>query len=258
VAELSHLQHCTYYQAKRPSAILPRLRPRHDRTSKLYTLFAQLGNEKTLRHGGEPTANLSYNRLLMENPASESGKEKVGVRQKGQLMSASEIDRTLVRLAHEIVERNNGCENLVFVGIRRRGVPLAERLARKIGEIEKVTPSVGTLDITFYRDDLSTVDHKPVVQERALPFSVEGMKVILVDDVLYTGRTTRAALDALVAQGRPQRVELCALVDRGHRELPIQADYVGRVVQTSDRDVIEVRLREVDNEERVMLCERTQ
>jgi pyrimidine operon attenuation protein / uracil phosphoribosyltransferase len=203
-------------------------------------------------------ANLGYNRVRMENSASESGKGKVGVREKGQLMSASEIDRTLVRLAHEIVERNNGCKDLVFVGVRRRGVPLAERLARKIGEIEKLTPPpVGTLDITFYRDDLSTVDHKPVVQERSLPFSVEGMNVILVDDVLYTGRTTRAALDALVAQGRPRRVELCTLIDRGHRELPIQADYVGRVVQTSDREVIEVRLREVDDEERVMRCEKT-
>ena len=192
----------------------------------------------------------------MENGASESSKQKSGVREKGQLMSATEIDRSLVRLAHEIVERNNGCQDLVFVGIRRRGVPLAERLSRKIGEIEKLTPPVGTLDITFYRDDLSTVDQKPVVQEGVLPFSVEGMNVILVDDVLYTGRTTRAALDALVAQGRPRRVELCVLIDRGHRELPIQADYVGRVVQTADREVIEVRLREVDSEERVMLCER--
>jgi pyrimidine operon attenuation protein / uracil phosphoribosyltransferase len=193
----------------------------------------------------------------MEKPGSEACKKQGAVREKGQLMSASEIDRTLVRLAHEIVERNSGGEDLVFVGIRRRGVPLAERLARKIGEIERQAPPVGTLDITFYRDDLSTIDHKPVVQKSALPFSVEGMKVILVDDVLYTGRTTRAALDALVAQGRPRRVELCALIDREHRELPIQADYVGRVVQTSDSEVIEVRLREVDGEERVMLCERS-
>lgn len=199
-----------------------------------------------------------YNRLPMEKAGSESrNKKKAVLRQKGQLMSASEIDRTLVRLAHEIVERNNGSEALVFVGIRRRGVPLAERLARKIGEIEQVTPPVGTLDITLYRDDLSTIDHKPVVQEPSLPFSVEGMNVVLVDDVLYTGRTTRAALDALVAQGRPRRVELCALIDRGHRELPIQADYVGRAVQTSDSEVIEVLLREVDGEERVILCEKS-
>jgi pyrimidine operon attenuation protein/uracil phosphoribosyltransferase len=183
---------------------------------------------------------------------------KAGVREKSQLMSASEIDRTLVRLAHEIVERNNGGEGLVFVGIRRRGVPLASRLAQKISEIEKIAVPVGILDITFYRDDLSTVDQKPVVQKGILPFSVKDKKVIMVDDVLYTGRTTRAALDALVDQGRPRRVELCVLIDRGHRELPIQANYVGRVIQTSDIEVIEVRLQEVDHEERVMLCERTQ
>jgi len=182
---------------------------------------------------------------------------KAGVREKNQLMSASEIDRTLVRLAHEIVERNNGGEGLVFVGIRRRGVPLASRLAQKISEIEKIAIPVGILDITFYRDDLSTVDQKPVVQQGILPFSVKDKKVIMVDDVLYTGRTTRAALDALVDQGRPRRVELCVLIDRGHRELPIQANYVGRVIQTSDIEVIEVRLQEVDHEERVMLCERT-
>lgn len=181
---------------------------------------------------------------------------KVGVREKAQLMSASEIERTLVRLAHEIVERNNGSEGLVFVGIRRRGVPLASRLAQKIAEFEKVATPVGILDITFYRDDLSTVDQKPVVQKSALAFSVKDKTVIMVDDVLYTGRTTRAALDALVEQGRPRRVELCVLIDRGHRELPIQANYIGRVVQTADNEVIEVRLHEVDQEDRVMLCEK--
>jgi pyrimidine operon attenuation protein/uracil phosphoribosyltransferase len=170
-------------------------------------------------------------------------------------MSASEIDRTVVRLAHEILERNNGLDGLVLVGIRRRGVPLAERLARKMTEIERTTPPVETLDITFYRDDLSSVDQKPVVQPSA-PFSVEAKTAILVDDVLYTGRTTRAALDALLKHGRPRRVELCVLIDRGHRELPIQANYVGRVVQTTDNEIIEVRLREVDNQDRVMLCER--
>jgi pyrimidine operon attenuation protein/uracil phosphoribosyltransferase len=175
------------------------------------------------------------------------------VREKSQLMSASEIDRTVVRLAHEILERNNGLEGLVLVGIRRRGVPLAERLARKMTEIEKTAPPVETLDITLHRDDLSSVDQKPVVQAR---FSVEGKTVILVDDVLYTGRTTRAALDALLDHGRPRRVELCVLIDRGHRELPIQANYVGRVLPTSDSEMIAVRLREVDNQDRVMLCER--
>jgi len=178
------------------------------------------------------------------------------VREKSQLMSASEIDRTLVRLANEILERNNGLAGVVLVGIRRRGVPLAERLARKMTEIEKTSPPVETLDITFYRDDLSTVAQKPVVQEIPSAFTVEGKTVILVDDVLYTGRTTRAALDALLDHGRPQRVDLCVLIDRGHRELPIQANHVGRVIQTSDAEVIEVRLREIDGEEKVKLCER--
>ena len=179
-----------------------------------------------------------------------------GVREKSQLMSASEIDRTLVRLSNEILERNNGLAGVVLVGIRRRGVPLAERLAKKMMEIEKTAPPVETLDITFYRDDLSTVAQKPVVHEVSSAFTVEGKTVILVDDVLYTGRTTRAALDALLAHGRPQRVDLCVLIDRGHRELPIQANYVGRVIQTSDTEVIEVRLREIDNHDKVMLCER--
>lgn len=178
------------------------------------------------------------------------------IHEKSQLMSASEIDRTLVRLANEILERNNGVLGVVLVGIRRRGVPLAERLAKKMMEIEKTAPPVETLDITFYRDDLSTVAQKPVVQEIPSAFTVEGKTVILVDDVLYTGRTTRAALDALLDHGRPQRVDLCVLIDRGHRELPIQANYVGRVIQTSDTEVIEVRLREIDNQEKVMLCER--
>ena len=190
----------------------------------------------------------------MENA---SVKPKVAeVREKSQLMSASEIDRTLVRLANEILERNNGLAGVVLVGIRRRGFPLAERLAKKMMEIEKTAPPVETIDITFYRDDLSTVAPKPVVHEVPSAFTVEGRTVILVDDVLYTGRTTRAALDALLDHGRPQRVDLCVLIDRGHRELPIQANYVGRVIQTSDTEVIEVRLREIDNQEKVILCER--
>lgn len=177
-------------------------------------------------------------------------------REKAQLMSASEIDRTLLRLAHEIVERNNGAKDVVLVGVRRRGVPLASRLAQNIADIEKVATPVGILDITYYRDDLSKISQKPVVERATLPFPVEDKTVILVDDVLYTGRTTRAALDALMDHGRPRRVELCVLIDRGHRELPIQANYVGRVVQTATNEVIEVRLREVDPEERVVLCEK--
>jgi len=189
--------------------------------------------------------------------STTAGSAKARVREKSQLMSASEIDRTLLRLAYEIAERHNGAEGLAFVGVKRRGVPLAQRLAAKVGEMEKGAPPVAILDITFYRDDLSTVDVKPVVQKQQAPFSLEARDVVLVDDVLYTGRTTRAALDALVDMGRARRVELCVLIDRGHRELPIHADYVGRTVQTADNEVIEVRLREVDNEERVMLCERT-
>ena len=189
----------------------------------------------------------------MESAASVRSKPAV-VREKSQLMSASEIDRTLVRLAHEILERHNGLEEVVLVGIRRRGVPLAERLAKKMTEIEKTAPPVEMLDITLHRDDLLRIAPKPVLPP-PLRFSVEGKTVILVDDVLYTGRTTRAALDALVDHGRARRVELCVLIDRGHRELPIQADYVGRVLQTSGTEVIEVRVQEVDGQDRVMLCE---
>jgi pyrimidine operon attenuation protein/uracil phosphoribosyltransferase len=188
--------------------------------------------------------------------ARKATNAEAGLREKAQLMSSSEIDRTLVRLAHEIVERNNGAAGLVLVGVRRRGLPLAERLAKKIADIEKVRPPVGTIDITFYRDDRSGGAREARGQETSIPFSVEDKTVILVDDVLYTGRSTRAALDALVDHGRPRRVELCVLIDRGHRELPIQANYVGRVIQTTEIDSVEVHLHEVDNEDRVVLCEK--
>ena len=193
----------------------------------------------------------------MANSKAAVGKSaRDPIQEKTQLMSATEIDRTLMRLAHEIVERHNGVEGLLLVGIRRRGVPLAERLANKIAEMEKVSLPVGALDITFHRDDVSRAEQGPVVRPSPLPFSVEDKTVILVDDVLYTGRTARAALDALVAHGRPQRVELCVLIDRGHRELPIQANYVGRVIQTAGQEYIDVRLREVDDLDHVLLCEK--
>jgi len=179
-------------------------------------------------------------------------------REKSQLMSASEIDRTLVRLAHEILEKSADLDKLAFIGIRRRGVPLAQRLAKKIEAIEKRVVPVGILDIKLYRDDLSTVGSKPVVRESQIDFSVQGKDIILMDDVLYTGRTIRAALDALFDHGRPARVQLLVLIDRGHRELPIEARFVGRKVQTSDAEIIEVKFQEIDGLEKVLLCERTE
>lgn len=178
------------------------------------------------------------------------------LREKGRIMSASEIERTLVRLAHQIIEKNNGAATIGLVGIKRRGVPLAERLGTLISGIEKHPVDTGVLDISFYRDDLSTRDVRPVVVQGSLGFDVNGRDVILIDDVLYTGRTIRAALDALFDHGRPRRVQLLVLIDRGHRELPIEATFVGRSVPTSQREIIEVKLREVDNDEQVLLVER--
>ena len=178
------------------------------------------------------------------------------LKEKAQLMSASEIERTLVRLVHEIIEKNNGAGELGIVGIRRRGVFLAQRLGEMIQRIEKTPVPVGTLDISLYRDDLSTVGPKPVVQEADIGFPITGKNIVLTDDVLYTGRTTRAALDALFRQGRPKGVQLCVLIDRGHRELPIEATFVGRKVQTTDQEIIEVKLREIDGTEKVLLVEK--
>ena len=177
-------------------------------------------------------------------------------RDKAQLMSASEIDRTLVRLAHEILEKTDNLNRLAFIGIRRRGVPLAQRLAEKIKTLEKLVVPVGILDINLYRDDLSTVSEKPVHNATEINFPVTGKDVILMDDVLYTGRTVRAALDALFDQGRPARVQLLVLIDRGWRELPIEARYVGRMVQTSTNEIIEVKFQEVDQMEKVLLVEK--
>ena len=180
----------------------------------------------------------------------------VEIHQTAQLMSASEVERTLIRLAHEILEKNNGVEDLALVGIRRRGVPLAERLAKIIQRIEKKPVMLGTLDITLYRDDLSTLGSKPVVQKHEMEIPITGKSVVLVDDVLYTGRTTRAAMDALFRAGRPRRLQLCVLIDRGHRELPIEAAFVGRTVKTTENQIIEVKLREVDDAEKVLLMEK--
>jgi pyrimidine operon attenuation protein / uracil phosphoribosyltransferase len=181
-----------------------------------------------------------------------------GLREKNRIMSASEIERTLIRLAHQIIEKNNGAQNLGLVGIKRRGVPLAVRLGNLITAIEKKPVNTGVLDINFYRDDLSTRDIRPVVVPGAIGFDIVGRDIILIDDVLYTGRTIRAALDALFDHGRPRRVQLLVLIDRGHRELPIEATFVGRTVPTSSREIIEVKLKEVDNDEQVLLVERVE
>jgi pyrimidine operon attenuation protein/uracil phosphoribosyltransferase len=180
------------------------------------------------------------------------------VREKKQLMSASEMDRTMVRLAHEVLEKTTDLKHLAFVGIKRRGVPLAERLAAKIESLEKVKVPVGILDINLYRDDLSTVAERPVLNARQIDFPVVGKDIVLMDDVLYTGRTIRSALDALFDHGRPARVKLLVLIDRGHRELPIEARYVGRMVQTSANEIIEVKFQEVDAQEKVLLVERVE
>ena len=178
--------------------------------------------------------------------------------EKSQLMSATEIDRTLQRVAHEIVERSGGTQNLALIGIRRRGVPLANRIAKAMREIDRVEVPVGTLDITLYRDDLSKVAAHPVIQSSDINFSVDDKDLILVDDVLYTGRTARAAMNALFDLGRPRSLRLCVLIDRGHREMPIEAGFVGRMVQTSDTEIIEVKLREIDQDERVILVDRVE
>ncbi len=181
---------------------------------------------------------------------------KAKLREKAQLMSASEIERTMVRLAHEIIEKNDGIRDLALVGIKRRGVPIAQRLAKIIQRIEGTAVPVGILDISLYRDDLSTVGERPVVQKRDMGCEVEDQNVVLCDDVLYTGRTTRAALDALVDHGRPRRVQLLVLIDRGHRELPIEAGFVGRTVQTTRNEIIEVKFQETDSLEKVLLVEK--
>ena len=180
---------------------------------------------------------------------------KLDLIEKAQIMDEAGIGRVLTRIAHEIVERNKGVQDLMLVGIRTRGVPLSQRLAERIAAIEGKIVPVGILDITLYRDDLSTIAEQPVVHETKLPSNINGKIVVLVDDVLFTGRTTRAALDALVDYGRPRQIQLAILIDRGHRELPIRADYVGKNVPTARREIVSVRLRDIDGEERVLIEE---
>ncbi len=176
-------------------------------------------------------------------------------REKARIMDRDSVRRALIRIAHEIVERNKGTDDLVIVGIRRRGVIIAQRLASFVKEIETKAVPTGILDITLYRDDLTTRADQPLVQKTEIPFSITGKKVVLVDDVLYTGRTIRAAMDALIDLGRPQMIQLAVLIDRGHRELPIRADYVGKNVPTSKRENVSVLIQEFDDEDGVMIEE---
>jgi len=179
----------------------------------------------------------------------------VQLRDKNVIMDEMAMKRALTRIAHEIIERNKGVDNVAVVGIRRRGGPLAQRLAARIQEIEGVNVPVGILDITLYRDDLTTLSSQPQVRRTEVDFDVSGMNVVLVDDVLYTGRTIRAALDALIDLGRPKSIQLAVLIDRGHRELPIKADFIGKNVPTSRQEVISVQVKEIDTKDEVVIQE---
>jgi pyrimidine operon attenuation protein/uracil phosphoribosyltransferase len=174
------------------------------------------------------------------------------LREKAQVLDEAALDRALTRISHEILERNGGAKDLAFVGLRTRGVTLAQRLAVKLAGIDGTTVPVGTLDITLYRDDLD-MRGAPVIRGTDIPFSIKNKTVVLVDDVLYTGRTIRAALDALIDLGRPRMIQLAILVDRGHRELPIRPDFIGKNLPTSNRESVAVRLREHDGEDRVVI-----
>jgi pyrimidine operon attenuation protein/uracil phosphoribosyltransferase len=179
-----------------------------------------------------------------------------GYTERQVLMDRDRLSRSLARMAHEILERHPEMEGVVLVGVRSRGVPLARRLAEKIRDASGITPLVGALDITLYRDDLTTISAHPVLKATDIPFAIEGRTVVLVDDVLFTGRTVRAALDELIDFGRPGRIELAVLVDRGHRELPIRADYAGKTLTTGRDEVVQVMLQEEDGIDRVVLLEK--
>lgn len=179
-----------------------------------------------------------------------------GFRERQELMDEPRLARTLSRMAHEILEREPAVTKMVLVGVRTRGVPMARRLASLLAEAAGVAPMVGALDITLYRDDLTTVGPQPMLKGTDIPCSIDGRTVVLVDDVLFTGRTVRAALDELIDFGRPARIKLAVLVDRGHRELPIRADFVGRTITTTHQEIVQVQLLEEDGADRVVLLER--
>jgi pyrimidine operon attenuation protein/uracil phosphoribosyltransferase len=175
--------------------------------------------------------------------------------EKALILDADGIRRSLTRIAHEIIEKNKGVDNLALIGIRRRGVPLAERLAKRIFDIEGKQVPIGVLDITLYRDDLTTVTNQPIIRKSEIPFDIGNKIIVLVDDVLFTGRTIRAALDAIIDLGRPQAIQLAVLADRGHRELPIRADYVGKNIPTAKKEIVSVYLIELDEKDKVVIEE---
>jgi pyrimidine operon attenuation protein / uracil phosphoribosyltransferase len=187
-------------------------------------------------------------------PPADTGPAHHAAGPPGKLILGEEdVRRALTRIAHEILERHQGTDGLILVGLRRRGVPLAERLAALIAQFERVDVPVGGLDVTMHRDDLELRGTRPSMQRSSMPHDVTEARVVLVDDVLYTGRTVRAALDAILSYGRPRQIQLAVLIDRGHRELPIRADYVGKNVPTARGEQVEVRLCEVDGEDGVVL-----
>lgn len=175
--------------------------------------------------------------------------------EKAIIMDADQMDRAIKRIAHELLEKNKSLDNAVILGIRTRGVPLAERLVKAIKEIHGIDVPIGTLDINLYRDDLTALTEQPVIHQTIIPTGVKGKKIILVDDVLFTGRTIRAALDSVIDIGRPENIQLVVMVDRGHRELPIRADYVGKNVPTSKKEKIDVQLVEIDGVDKVLIKE---
>jgi pyrimidine operon attenuation protein / uracil phosphoribosyltransferase len=179
-------------------------------------------------------------------------------REKAQVLDEAGMARAITRIAHEIVERNKGVEGVVLIGLRSRGVELAQRVAARLEVIEGVKVPVGALDITLYRDDFGKGANQPILRRTEIPFPIDGKKVVLVDDVLFTGRTTRAALDGLMDLGRPRLVQLAVLVDRGHRELPIRADYVGKNLPTSHQEAVQVFMVEEDGVDKVVICEATE
>lgn len=198
---------------------------------------------------------LDSNVFHMKRTSKQDRKEMMILKLKTTLLDEKAVRRAMIRISHEIVEKNKGAEDIVLVGIKRRGYPMAQRIADFIEEFEDVKVPVGSVDITLYRDDLSKISDSPVLKNEHIDTDVSKKKVILVDDVIYTGRTVRAAIDAVIHEGRPEMIQLAVLVDRGHRELPIRPDYVGKNVPTSNDELVQVLFQEIDGEDSVKIFE---